>query len=348
MARVQATDTSTLIDERRVRSSATGWATGLVRSVCAAAGLPNYIAAAEAELRAAGVLSAIRRRDTGQIFDWLVGMMSLQGISDEVAWEYMRKHGIARHHELEAKLSRSAGARCPKLRSYWHFYDCGYHKGTRTCTEPDHIELCPLPTHRLRNGRLNQSAYSLFLFIRDIAGGDLIGWLDEQTCALPIGETQDNQSSGGDAIISALIEVHGINRKVASMTLAELFIGAGRVRPQWRAAGATMIAIDTLVHNFLHRTGLLGECGDRHLYGAACYAPNGCAAVIKSLARRLDARAFNTDFPSYFPRFVQHAIWRYCAISELNVCNGNNIDDLYRCEQQSCALYRRCARVILQ
>ena len=37
---------------------------------------------------------------------------------------------------------------------------------------------CPLPSHDLRNGRLNQTAYSLFLFIRDIADGDLIGWID--------------------------------------------------------------------------------------------------------------------------------------------------------------------------
>jgi hypothetical protein len=35
-----------------------------------------------------------------------------------------------------------------------------------------------IPTHRLRNGRLNQTAYSLFLFIRDVAGSDLVGWID--------------------------------------------------------------------------------------------------------------------------------------------------------------------------
>jgi hypothetical protein len=39
--------------------------------------------------------------------------------------------------------------------------------------EPDHFPACPLPTHDLRNGRLNQAAYSLFLFMRDVANGDL-------------------------------------------------------------------------------------------------------------------------------------------------------------------------------
>ena len=32
-----------------------------------------------------------------------------------------------------------------------------------------------------------------------------------------------------------------------------------------------MIAIDTLVHNFLHRTGILPRFNANHVYGAACY-----------------------------------------------------------------------------
>ena len=45
---------------------------------------------------------------------------------------------------------------------------------------PSTLARCPLPSHDLRNGHLNQTAYSLFLFIRDIADGDLIGWIDAQ------------------------------------------------------------------------------------------------------------------------------------------------------------------------
>ena len=72
------------------------------------------------------------------------------------------------------------GPACPKLKGYWQFHGCRYHKTSRTCAEPDHIAQCPLPTHHLRNGRLNQTAYSLYLFIRDIADGDLVGWIDQQ------------------------------------------------------------------------------------------------------------------------------------------------------------------------
>jgi hypothetical protein len=36
-----------------------------------------------------------------------------------------------------------------------------------------------------------------------------------------------------------------------------------------------MIAIDTLVHNFLHRTGILHRFGADHAYGSACYRRGG-------------------------------------------------------------------------
>ena len=82
-----------------------------------------------------------------------------------------------------------------------------------------------------------------------------------------------------------------------------------------------MIAIDTLVHNFLHRTGLLEDCGVPHAYGLGCYASGGCADIIRAAALQIDASAFNARFPRVFPRFVQHAIWRFCAADGLNICN---------------------------
>ena len=93
-----------------------------------------------------------------------------------------RVHGTprlgAQWADIDAKVA--ASPTCPKLKSYWHFHGCRYDKISRTCSEPDHIDACPLPSHQLRNGRLNQMAYSLFLFIRDIADGDLVGWIDRQ------------------------------------------------------------------------------------------------------------------------------------------------------------------------
>ena len=59
---------------------------------------------------------------------------------------------------------------CPKLKSYWHFRDCRYSKKHYRCAEPAHLPQCPLPRHWLRNGGLNQTVFSLYLFIRDVAG----------------------------------------------------------------------------------------------------------------------------------------------------------------------------------
>jgi hypothetical protein len=59
---------------------------------------------------------------------------------------------------------------CGTLRSYWRYGGCGYHKGSYTCSEPDHIDTCSVRRPRLRNGRLSQTAFSLFLFVRDIMG----------------------------------------------------------------------------------------------------------------------------------------------------------------------------------
>ena len=116
----------------------------------------------------------------GFVFGKLTGAtaLSYQGISDAIAFDYMERHGCVSWRDIKRKLRR--GATCPKLNSYWQFYDCGYSKLRRTCAEPDHIGRCPLPSHDLRNGRLNQTAYALYLFIRDLADGDLIGWIDER------------------------------------------------------------------------------------------------------------------------------------------------------------------------
>src|SRR3954470_23859353 len=95
--------------------------------------------------------------------DWLMRLVQLQGISDTIAFAYADKHGIARWADITFALER--GSSCPKLRSYWHFEGCRYAKAARTCAEPEHLPQCPLPSHPLRKGSLNQAAYSLFLFI---------------------------------------------------------------------------------------------------------------------------------------------------------------------------------------
>jgi hypothetical protein len=152
------------------------YAANLIHTICCLAGPASLLDDIRFDLRETGVFGAIRRHDTGAIFDWLVAGLSHQGISDTVARGYMDRHGQATWAGITRDL-RTAPP-CPKLESYWQFHDCRYHKGSATCAEPDHMPACPLPRYRLRNGRLNQTAFSLFLFIRDLAAGDLVGWID--------------------------------------------------------------------------------------------------------------------------------------------------------------------------
>ncbi len=318
----------------------------MIRSVCALAGSLSFLDEIDDEIRQAGLDQAVASGNTPPIFDWLLTAFSFQGISDRVARTYMEKHGTASWAAMEASLEASPS--CQKLQAYWDYGGCRYDKGSFTCAEPDHIDNCPVPRPRLRNGRLNQTAYSLFLFVRDIAGGDLTGWIDNQLEAATGSSAAGLEAARQEALIGPLRGVFGVSDKVLTMALSSLLIGGRNHRPVWFETGKVMVAIDTLVHNFLHRTGILESCGVPHRYGPACYGGGGCAEIIRGAADRIDARSFNPRFPRVFPRFVQHAIWRYCAAEGLDLCNGNRVADHERCQINYCYLFQICGRKSLK
>src|ERR1019366_1033235 len=219
----------------------------LVHHVCCLAGPATLIEDLRREHTADGIRYAIASHDTALLFDWLMGAFSLQGISDRVANDYIKNHGPVTWLDVDQKLA--SGATCPKLGTYWQFHGCRYDKTSRTCAEPEHVAECPLPTHHLRNGRLNQTAYSLFLFIRDVADADLVGWIDAQLDDADRPDAPDRLAQMRQAVLEPLRHVYGISDKVISMALACLFIGAPKSVHRWIEVGVTMIAIDTLVHN---------------------------------------------------------------------------------------------------
>jgi hypothetical protein len=158
-------------------------ARSLIPRVCHLAGTAAFIDEAGLGPEGKDLRKAIRSRNTAALFDHLVTALSYQGISDEVAKNFMDRHGLASWHVIESDLRKRPS--CPKLRSYRHFYDCRYNKSRFTCAEVTHLADCPLPRSWLRNGRLNQTAYSLYLFVRDIADGDLVGWIDQSARQRP-------------------------------------------------------------------------------------------------------------------------------------------------------------------
>jgi hypothetical protein len=295
------------------------YAVNLVHSICCLAGVPSYLDDLRADLRDNGVLAAVNDHDTPRLFDWLMSVLSFQGIADRVAQDFIDRHGNVTWSAVAQALAASPS--CSKLGGYWLFYDCRYYKTAGTCAEPDHIAACPLPCHPLRNGHINQTAYSLYLFIRDVGDGDLVRWIDRQLAAVEA-KAAMNDATARDALIGPLRNVYGVSDKVLAMALSALLMGAGKRRPRWFRVGISFIVIDTLVHNFLHRTGILQRFDAAHPYGPACYQPGRCREILDLTAARIDASAFNPTFPNVFPRFVQSAIWRYCAERELDISIG--------------------------
>ncbi|MBC6718668.1 hypothetical protein H9Q09_21015 [Aurantimonas sp. DM33-3] len=293
-----------------------------------------------------GVLDAVAHRDSVVLFDWLLGIAQFQGISDANALAFTKKHGPVGWADIERTLARNPD--CHRLRSYWHLDGCGYRKTAQTCTELQLLPSCPLPRHPLRNGRLSQGAYSLFLFIRDVCDGDLVSWLDERLEAADNPGHPERAALMRRALLEPMGHIFGVSNKLLSMALADLLLGGDPARERWVVTGASMIAIDTLVHNFLHRTGILRRFEAEHPYGPGCYEPGGCADLIEELAQRTDARDFNPTFPVVFPRFVQYAIWHFCAAGGLDICNGNKISDQHRCQSMVCPARQDCDRVSLK
>jgi hypothetical protein len=315
-------------------------ATSIIRTVCEVAGDKDLIKRAAAALAKAGVTRAIKRHDDHVIFGWLVEAVSYQGVSDAAAAGYMHRHGAASAAVIERDLM--GNPRCYKLANYWTFVGCGYRKTARTCNNQKWILVCKLPHLDLRNGSLNRAAYGTFLFMRDVCRSDFVSWIDRR-----LAEASEEERSDGRCLIEPLSHIHGVSSKVLNMALAAMLLGGDINRPLWREVGGKLIAIDTLVHAFLHRTGILRGAGADHNYGPPCYAPGNCADLIRKLSGAIDAREFNPNYPRDFPRFIQHAVWRFCAQQQVDQCNGNKIRAGTKCKQYDCILSDDCARLKL-
>lgn len=304
----------------------------------------TYLRDVRSRLREEGIQAAVAQHDTGALYNWIVRLLDRQGISNAAAISFAERHGGARWDEIESALA--GRPTCPKLTSYWHFADCGYRKQRETCTRRDWLPLCPLPKMPARKGALSQAAFGLALFIRDICDGDLVGWIDARlTAADPGPGARDRTALMRIALLEPLANIAGTGAKTWSMILAELLLGVDPQRERWVTTGASFVAIDSLVHAYLHRIGILRRLDAEHAYGLACYAPGGCADVIAELAARIDAREFSAEFPAYFPRWVQFAMWWFCSADGWSICNLNKIDDHVGCQQVSCPAYLSCDRL---
>jgi hypothetical protein len=322
------------------------YAADLILQTCRASPDLFYLRRLRTDLTRTGIKAAVATHDTPVLFGWLMDVLSYQGVSDAVAWAYMEQHGRIAWTDIDAAFNQNPS--CPKLKGYAALSGCRYSKGSGTCAKPDYQPHCPLPRHDLRKGALNRAAYALYLFLRDECAGDFVTWIDRRLAQADAPGAPDRAIRLRHALLDPLGAVYGVGPKVLSMALSAVLLGADPKRERWVYAGAHLIVIDTLVHNWMHRTGILRRLGAEHAYGPGCYRPGGCASIIEQAAEPIDARAFNPSFPQPFPRYVQIAIWRLCAQAGLGLCNGLTIDDRTRCANAECPLFRRCDRVPLR
>src|SRR5262249_22198443 len=92
-------------------------AVDLAYGVCCLAGPPSFIDDVRESKQGRALRAAARRRDTEPIFDWLMSELSLQGISDRVARDYIAGHGNLGRADIDRALRSDPS--CPKLRGYW-------------------------------------------------------------------------------------------------------------------------------------------------------------------------------------------------------------------------------------
>jgi hypothetical protein len=306
----------------------------------------TFLQDVQTRLDASGVRTAIALGQTSGVYNWIVRMLARQGIANAAAEGFVRRAGSPTWLDVSERLAKSSS--CPRLRSYWSFADCGYRRAAGTCNTPRHINGCPVTAIPARKGALAQAAIGLRLFIRDVADNDLIRWIDQRLALADpaqgrVGRTAFMRRS----LLEPLSQIPGTGPKIWSMVLAELLLGADPGRPRWVEAGASFVAVDSLTHNYLARSGILRHLQADHQYGAGCYQPGGCADVIGALAERIDAREFNADFPQVFPRWLQYSCWSFAAVGERNICNGLQIDDAQGCAQSNCPAFTVCERLPL-
>ena len=319
----------------------------LVRAICLLPGNDRFLRETDQEATAVGLRRAIKSRDTPALYDWLMTGFSFQGISDRIASDYIDRHGNSTWHAIESALAEHR-CQCPKLGGFDTYRNCGYRKSAATCQNPVDLADCPVPELPLRKGDLNQLAFSLYYFLRHRCQGDLVGTIDGMFATIDEANLVDPIKAKRDRLIAEFSSIHAVSAKLIAMMLGSLLMAGGPTRRDWVKVGRSLVTIDSLVHNFLHRTGILTALDQGHRYGPACHGSRGCAAVVYQLADRIDAREANPAFPRTFPRFVEVAIWSFCAETRADTCNGRHIDDRFACTRTDCPVGDRCSRLPLR
>lgn len=172
-----------------------------------------------------GIVKAVTDHDNKRLYSSLMGAFQYQGISDAIADAYVATNGTVDYLGVERTLLRS-NRLCQKLSHFDEFRNCGYTKSRQTCGNPSKFSRCPLPKWPMRKGPLNQTAYSLFLFIRDRCDGDLVGFIDKTLRDADEPDHPDRVAKMAAALFDAMASVFGISSKLIGMAFSDLLMCA--------------------------------------------------------------------------------------------------------------------------
>jgi hypothetical protein len=142
--------------------------------------------------------------------------------------------------------------------------------------------------------------------------------------------------------------IHGVAGKVLSMVLSDLLVVGNAHNPRWGQVGGSLIAVDTLVHNFLVRTGVLKRANAVHPYGPQCYGPAGCAAILAALSEATMRDSTTAPFLSSSPGtskgrsglIAQKKAWAFATAGPLTTAIAAKI---WIVVSITCAIAWRCA-----
>jgi hypothetical protein len=112
-----------------------------------------------------------------RLYQYLVEAFILSGGGDQSNQGYYAKQ---KYKPTFNRVKRALkAAHCPKLAGFEAFQGCGYRKTTRKCNDPAFLRSCPLPSFDMKRGALNQMAFSLYFFLRDVAVRDFYTYVTE-------------------------------------------------------------------------------------------------------------------------------------------------------------------------
>jgi len=256
----------------------------------------------------------IREGDSKEIFKSLILYGQFQGIADKNAFSYLERHSsineIADFDTLKEGVKDSP---CPALKSFSAFRNCDYKKSEHNCRYGREFG-CILKELDCRKGSINIMIGSAFLFLKEYYQESMVNFIKE-------GAKHEDKKF---FYTRELLKIRNIGPQTASLFLTDLF------NPfffGYKVKGIDhndFIVIDTLVHNFFHRTGILKALGREHNYNSEfCHTEEYCKGIILEIAQKVDIRDLLEDdnFQAFEPRLIQLCIWLQCA-DEGRKCGG--------------------------